>query len=183
MPLADKLAVRRLRPADASPLAELRREALDSAPLAFGSSTGDDRFISAEVLEKVLGQEDGNAVFGLFLEGALVGMTGLYLNMKAKELHKAHIWGMYVKPDVRRRGGAARLLDAAIKYAQQRPEVIQIHLSVTDAAPSAQDLYRKAGFLEWGCEPRALRWRGEFTDEHHLVLQLDRAPATRPPDR
>ena len=105
-------------------------------------------------------------------------MTGVYHSTNVKERHKAHIWGMYVRPEARRRGGAAKLLNAAVDRARQWSEVLQVHLCVTDAALAAQGLYRKAGFTVWGSEPRALRWQGEFTDELHLVLQFD-SPSDR----
>jgi hypothetical protein len=58
-------------------MAALRREALESAPLSFGSSVEDDRFRSVQAIEQALGREDGH-VYGLFLGPALVGMTGVY---------------------------------------------------------------------------------------------------------
>ena len=72
-----------------------------------------------------------------------------------------------------RRGGASNLLAAALAAAEEWPSVIQVHLSVTEASSAAEALYRKAGFVEWDREPRALRWQDEFTDELLRVLQLD----------
>ena len=43
--------VRRLRVEDAGPLVALRREALETDPLAFGSSIADDRGLSLELKE------------------------------------------------------------------------------------------------------------------------------------
>jgi hypothetical protein len=51
--------------------------------------------------------------------------------------------------------------------------VLQVHISVTDAAPGARQLYRRAGFREWGAEPRALGFDGQFVTEYHMVLELD----------
>ena len=171
--MIDELTVCRLQPEDASRMAELRKEALVAAPLAFGSSVDDDRFRSVEAIEQALSQEDA-VVFGLLSKEALVGMVGLYHSTNTKERHKAHIWGMYVKPEARRRGGATHLLNATIEWARHCPEILQVHLSMTNAAPAAHALYHNAGFVEWGREPQALRWQGEFTDEHHLVFRIDR---------
>mgnify|MGYP002152759359 CR=1 FL=1 len=117
-------------------MAALRREALESAPLSFGSSVEDDRFRSVQAIEQALGREDGH-VYGLFLGPALVGMTGVYRTTSVKEAHKAFVWGMYVRPGARRRGGATRLLAAAVACAKQWPDILQIHLCVTDSAPQA----------------------------------------------
>lgn len=159
-------------------MADLRREALSSAPLAFGSSLDDDRFASIQAVVEALMPGDGNVVFGLLHGQRLLGMAGGYHSTKVKERHKAFVWGMYVRPEARKRGGASRLLEAVVDWARQLPEVLQVHLSVTDAAPAARRLYERAGFIEWGSEPRALRWQREFTDERHLILQLD-SPSDR----
>lgn len=171
--LTAELLVRRLQPDDADQMAVLRIEALTSAPLAFGSSPQDDRFASTSAVRDALMPADDHVVFGLFHGQRLQGMAGAYHSRNDKERHKAYIWGMYVRREARRRGGATRLLGALVDWARGIPDVLQVLLSVTDAAPDARRLYQKAGFTEWGVEPRALHWQGEFTAERHLVLPLD----------
>ena len=167
------LTVRRLTRDDAQPMAALRREALDAAPLAFGSTPEDDRFGSIQAVEDALAPQDHRAVFGLWQGATLQGMVGVHGEQSVKERHKAYVWGMYVRPEARGRGGGTQLLQAVVAWARRRPDVLQVHLSVTDAADAARSLYRKAGFVEWGIEPRALSWQGEFVAERHLVLRLD----------
>ena len=48
--LSGELHVRRLRVEDAGPLVALRREALETDPMAFGSSIADDRGLSLELV-------------------------------------------------------------------------------------------------------------------------------------
>ncbi|UCF69367.1 MAG: GNAT family N-acetyltransferase [Acidobacteriota bacterium] len=177
--VAEFFNVRILRPEEAPALVALRREALESCPQAFASSLDDDRGLSIEYMQEAMSKTAQMTVFGLFDGGTLTGMTGLFREPKSKACHKAHIWGMYVRPGVRRRGGGMRLLNAAIDHARSWSGVVQVHLSVSESARAAQALYQRAGFVEWGREPRALRWQGEFLDERHLVLDLcpDETPA------
>ena len=169
--MTDERTIPRLQASDADQMARLRKEAITSAPLAFGSSPDDDRFSSTEAVHRVL-TEGNQAIFGLFVGDRLQGMVGSYNSLTSKECHKVFIWGMYVCPRVRGQGGGTQLLAAAVDWARNMPCVLQVHLSVTGSAPEASRLYEKAGFVEWGVEPRALQWQGEFTVERHLVLFL-----------
>jgi RimJ/RimL family protein N-acetyltransferase len=168
------LKVSALAPDDAPAVIALRREALSTTPLAFGASLEDDRGLSHESMRSSLADAVGSAVLGAFDAEALVGMAGIVRLEKVKSRHRAMIWGMFVTPTARRKGVGAALLGAAIDHARSWPGVVQVHLSVFATAEDAGRLYRRAGFREWGVEPRALLWEGRFVAEHHLVLDLER---------
>lgn len=165
--------VRLLGLADAGALMALRREALEASPLAFAASVDDDLGLSLEHVQRSLSQPDSSAIFGLFVNDEdLAGMVGLGRDSKIKTRHKAQIWGMYVRPGGRRRGGGRRLLEAAVEHARTWPGVLQVQLCVTESAEAARALYEAAGFREWGREPRALQWEGALVGERHMVLDL-----------
>ncbi|HZF18823.1 MAG TPA: GNAT family N-acetyltransferase [Burkholderiales bacterium] len=166
-----ELNIRKLGAADASALVELRREALETEPLAFGASPADDVGLVVESVRAFLGDHETQAVFGQFDGVHPVGMIGLVKARKVKQRHKATIWGMYVTPRARNNGVGRALLEAAIGHARGWG-LDQLQLSVTEAAPAARRLYEAAGFRLWGQEPRALRWNGRFVDEYHLVLRF-----------
>jgi Sortase and related acyltransferases len=166
-----ELNIRRLGAADASALVELRREALETEPLAFGASPADDVGLVVESVRGFLGDHETQAVFGQFDGTRLVGMIGLVKAHKVKQRHKATIWGMYVTPRARNKGVGRALLEAAIGHARGWG-LDQLQLSVTEAAPTARRLYEAAGFRLWGQEPRSLHWNGRFVDEYHLVLRF-----------
>jgi len=155
---------------DAPDLVALRREALQSDPLAFGASPEDDRPL--EFVQKALADTANQAVFGFYEENQLTGMLGILRVKKRKEKHKAYIWGMYVRADSRRKGAGSAMLLAAIQKAQEWSGVSQIHLSVTETAIAAKRLYERVGFQQWGREPRSLCWNGTFVDEYHFILRL-----------
>jgi len=172
-----ELYIRRLRAADADALVVLRREALETDPLAFGASADDDIGLVRESVRTFLGDHDEQAVFGQYDGADLIGMIGLIRASKVKERHKATIWGIYVTPRARSRGVGRALLEAAIEHARGW-ELEQLQLTVTEAAPHAKRLYETAGFRPWGQAPRALHWKGRFVDEYHLVLEVAE-PCTR----
>lgn len=164
--------VRRLQPDDAPALASLRRQALEGDPLAFGASVEDDRLLSLDFTRAMLADPREHAIFGLFLGADLAGMVGVMRDPHLKRRHVATIWGMYVAGEARGKGNGRALLDAAVGHARAWRGVQQVHLAVTDAATGARRLYESAGFHAWGREPRALHWKGQFVDDHHLVLEL-----------
>lgn len=148
--------IRRLEEPDIESLVTLRREALVSDPFAFSSSPDTDVGLDPEFLRKAMRNTSAQGMFGAFEDGALVGMAGVYRQDKAKEAHKAGVWGMYVRPAHRGRGLGRELLSAAIEFARSLPGVTHLHLSVSETAPAALRLYQSMGFVTWGTEPGAL---------------------------
>ncbi len=172
------LEIRRLRPADVTDLVPLRREALETDPLAFGASTDDDRGLSPDLVRTALADEDEQAIFGYFEGGALAGMVGVIRASKTKQRHTATIWGMYVSPRARNKGAGRGLIEAAIRHATGWG-LDHVQLAVTETAEVARRLYEAAGFRAWGRQPRALHVDGRFVDEYHLTLDLRPATARR----
>jgi GNAT superfamily N-acetyltransferase len=164
--------IRRLGPEDAAALVSLRREALDTDPLAFGAAPGDDRLSLDSAPALLAPSRQDQMVFGLFLGGDLAGMVGVRREPQMKRRHVAIVWGLYVTPPARGKGRSRALLQAALQQARRWPAVDQVELAVSDTAVAARRLYESLGFRAWGREPRALHWQGRFVDDHHLVLDL-----------
>jgi GNAT superfamily N-acetyltransferase len=99
-----ELNIQRLGGADAAALIALRREALETEPLAFGASAEDDVGLLPQSVRTFLGDHEEQAVFGQFDGADLIGMIGLIRASKVKQRHKAAIWGMYVLPRARNKG-------------------------------------------------------------------------------
>jgi RimJ/RimL family protein N-acetyltransferase len=164
--------VRRLEGADAQDWAVLRREALETHPLAFGSSVPNDPQLLVEFILARLDTPEESAVFGAFIDNTMVGIIGIRRDTGKKELHKSSIWGMYVNAKNRRSGIGKMLLDATIQEARSYPGVEQVGISVSDVATDAKKLYEKVGFQAWGTEPHALYWDGCYADEIYMILKL-----------
>jgi len=166
---AGRFAVRRLLPADAPAFRTLRLEALAGHPEAFGASLEDE---AAQGEAFFAARLSTNAVFGGNLPGApqLGGIMALAIPTSAKSRHKGLLWGVYLRPEARGSGLAAALLDAVLHHAQGRVE--EVRLAVTAGNTAARRLYLRAGFTEWGREPRAVKIGESYYDEHHMVLRL-----------
>lgn len=172
------IAIRQLGIDDMDTFWPVRYRALTEHPDAFGSSADEVRAWPAAQRQDLVTNRylDGeNVIIGAFSEdGQLVGMTGVVRLTSAKVRHRAEIWGVYVAPEARGQGVAARLFAAAEAYLLQLDGVRQVHLAVSSHNRAAIATYARAGFVLWGTEPRALIVDGQPVDEDHMVLVLDR---------
>jgi ribosomal protein S18 acetylase RimI-like enzyme len=104
-------------------------------------------------------------------EGELVAIGGLVIGQVPKQAHKASIQGVYVRPQLRRRGIARRLLEALIELArQQGVEILQLAV-MADSAP-ARRLYADLGFVEYGLEKHALKHEERYYHDSLMALDL-----------
>jgi ribosomal protein S18 acetylase RimI-like enzyme len=176
------MTVIRLRPHDAQRYIELRREMLEESPWAFGASPEDDVARDPAAVEEMLARPNG-AVFAVEEPAAatrsqdaegrvLIAAAGVVRQTRAKFVHRARIWGVYVSPEHRRRGLGRAVVAAAIELAGTWPGVDWVDLSVSSAAPGALRLYEALGFLAWGREPDATQVHGRRHDEIHMALRL-----------
>jgi RimJ/RimL family protein N-acetyltransferase len=168
------LEIRRLVPDDAVAYRALRLRALAEHPDAFTSSHEEE---TRRPLDDTLArlQPDGaEAVWGAFLDGALVGSIGLARERRAKNRHKAVVFGMYVAAEHAGRGMGAVLLARVVDEARRLPGLLQLVLTVTDTNIAARRLYERQGFDSFGVEPRAIRIGGDYLAKNHMILFLDR---------
>ncbi len=119
-----------------------------------------------------LGAESGDAVYGAVVDGELVGVLGLAREPRAKNRHKAVVFGMYVMPEHGGRGIGAALLAYVIAEAKGQAGVEQLVLTVTRTNDIARALYERVGFRSFGVEPRAIRVERSYLDKDHMVLFL-----------
>lgn len=171
------MKIRKLTAADSDEFVALRREALVDSPLAFGASPDDDFVSSPDAVVDHLRRGDDSVIFGAFDGDHLAGVVGMYRDGHRKSSHKAHIWGMFVRPPHRGRGIGRDLLDAAIAHARSMPGITRVDLAASSAAAAARRLYRRAGFVIWGTDPDALRDGGRSVAEDHMVFIVGAAGA------
>jgi ribosomal protein S18 acetylase RimI-like enzyme len=160
--------IRRLMPADAPLYREIRLEALQQAPAAFGSTFEQERSQSLAQFEEVLAKAD---VFGAFRGKDLLGMAGYRTQVGAKRAHKGLLWGMYVRSGARGTGVAKPLVEAVLAHARERVELVQ--LSVVSDNEVAQRLYRSCGFVTYGHEAHSLKQDGRYYDQVLMAVALD----------
>lgn len=149
---------------------------LQEHPDAFTSSYADDSEIPISTTEHRLAPASRDWVFGAFVANELGGLVGISREPRAKNRHKASVFGMYVAPEHGRRGMGAALLRRVIETAQSQPGIEQLVLTVTDSNVAARALYEKFGFRSFGVEPRAIRVNDGvndvYYDKNHMILFL-----------
>jgi ribosomal protein S18 acetylase RimI-like enzyme len=158
-------SIRRLGPSEA--YRSIRLEALQNEPDAFGSTFEKE---SAEPLQVFIDSLARNAIFGSFFGDRLAGVAGFYIMPGPKMSHKGVLWGMYVVPEARGSGLAAALVETVLAYAGK--EVEQVQLTVVVSNPRARRFYERMGFVEYGLEEKALKYKGGYFDEVLMVKFL-----------
>ena len=124
--MGDGLEIRPLTEDDAPAWRELRLRMLRDHPDVFGSSWEEFERQSLEEVARRMRERNSppdNALFGAFMNGVLIGSTGLHREEGAKDRHKAMIWGVYAAPEARGRGVGRALMEAAIVRARATPGV------------------------------------------------------------
>jgi ribosomal protein S18 acetylase RimI-like enzyme len=169
------IEVRRLLPVDAALYREIRLEALNLAPEAFGSTFARE---SVKPLTWFAARLEDAAVFGAFAGGNLLGTAGFFRKQGQKEAHKGALWGMYVRPGTRKAGVGKLLAEAVIEHARQRVELIQ--LTVVSGNKPARRLYDSLGFSEYGIEKNSLKQDGRYWDEVLMAKSLLPDEAAQP---
>ncbi len=170
------MIIRRLSPADVRDYRRIRLRGLRESPACFGSSYSEDARRPVKEYADRLKWTAGQWTFGGFERKRLVGLITLVRDHRKKERHKASIVGLYVDPQVRRKGVGRALLSHAIATAQGMRGLRQLRLSVTAANQSAVRLYQSLGFSIYGREEDALHVRGVFYAELLLARYLVERP-------
>ena len=152
---------------------ELRLEALQNNPEAFGTSY-EEAIQRENPIERVKSnlKVKGNYTFGAFDQSTLVGVVTLSQEGSLKMKHRANIVAMYVSPTVRGKGIGKALMELAIEQAKVSPEIVKVNLAVVTSNEAAKNLYLQLGFIVFGTEKMALKVGDTYYDEHHMSLIL-----------
>jgi RimJ/RimL family protein N-acetyltransferase len=127
----------------------------------------------AQVAERIRPTPHGSFVTGAWdEEGRLVGNIGFRREPQIKSRHKGMLWGVYLTAVHRGKGTAKRLLAASLDRIKTYPDLLQVTLAVSAEQKAAWNLYRSAGFKEYGLELAALKIGDDYVDEHWMVLRL-----------
>lgn len=140
------LVIRTLEPQEWPAYREIRLRSLADAPDAFCSTLADEQQRSPDQWAARLSAaavSGRDAPFIAELDGAVVGL--LWAQLDAADPVVANLFQVWVAPESRGQGVAARLLQQAIAWAASRNASL-VQLSVTCGDSAAVRLYGRAGF-------------------------------------
>lgn len=165
------IELRPLGPADAALYRAIRLEGLADSPHAFASTIESEQ---DEPPERFAARLADDFVLGAFRATELLGVAGFYAQPKPKHRHKGILWGMYVSRAHRQAGVGRRLVEAIVAHARQYVEVLQLFVVSDNTA--ARRLYESVGFVAYGVERHATKYRGEYHDDVLMALSLLESP-------
>lgn len=174
IPPADPVDVRRLQTEDATAYRALMLQAYADHPDAFTSSVAGRESLPLSWWTQRLAAGEGAraVVFGAFCDGALVGAAGLSVEAREKARHKSTLFGMVVASAYRGHGLGLLLVQAVLDHAASQPQLRLVQLTVTQGNASAQALYQRMGFVEFGVEPLAVAVGGGYVSKVHMWRPL-----------
>jgi ribosomal protein S18 acetylase RimI-like enzyme len=145
-PSQTSLVIRTLEPHEWPAYRDIRLRSLADAPDAFCSTLADEQARSPDLWAARLSAaavSGRDAPFVAELAGAVVGL--LWAQLDAADPAVANLYQVWVAPENRGHGVAARLLQQAIAWAKSRNATL-VQLSVTSGDTAAVRLYSRAGF-------------------------------------
>jgi RimJ/RimL family protein N-acetyltransferase len=169
------ILVRKLTIADAEQYRSCRLDALRDAPTAFLTSYEEEKLRTIDTFRERLQEQENrsdNATFGAFDGDRLIGLTGIFREVRLRRQHKMYIVSVFVRPEYRGKGVGDSLIEAAISHARTVDGVEHIELSVSSDNIAARTLYVSHGFMLWGTEPSFKKVNGVDYNEDNMTLKL-----------
>lgn len=166
---------RRLNLTDVEQYRSIMLEAYEKHPDAFTSSKEERAALPIDWWYARLNPKDdaSEIVIGALTGDELVGVVGVTFETRQKIQHKSHLFGMYVKPTMRKSRIGRKLVLAALEEARSHPHVTVMQLTVTDGNQSAQKLYESCGFVTFGIEPYAVTiGQGTYVSKAHMWCDI-----------
>lgn len=139
--------VRQFLPEEWPLFRKVRLKALEEDPAVFSATREEAETIEHHKWQADLSSPD-LAVFGVFDEGKLIGMTGIAVKRKNDpEGQTAVLWGSWLEPEYRGKGISAQMYQARINWARHHPDVKRIVVSHRASNNVSRKANQKHGFF------------------------------------
>jgi ribosomal protein S18 acetylase RimI-like enzyme len=111
---------------------------------------------------------------GAYSENQLAGIVSFTRDGGDREKlrHKGVLFRMYVSKDFRGQGIAKKLIEKLVERVKQIADIEQINLTVIANNDNAKKLYEKFGFITFGSESNAIKWKEKYFTEDQMALKL-----------
>jgi RimJ/RimL family protein N-acetyltransferase len=146
----------------------VRLKALASDPSAFGRSYAQEATFTDQEWQARL-QDTDAAMFGIFENGALIGMTGLYIH--PEDPQTTRFMADWLEPAARGKGYAAKMHEARTAWAKARPGIHRLSICYRADNTTAKRIGEKFGFTFTHADDHI--WPdGANVPLHHYELRL-----------
>lgn len=164
-----------LKDKHASEYLSIRVESEIELPQFVGPSAERELLAGENGIQEILSKypAEGTTVFGAFVSERLVGVVAVTQRLSPKFIHRAFIWGMYVRKEARQLNIGAALLEHTFSWARSSSEVKVLWLQVTSTNTPAIIFYKKYGFKKYGTEPKSLFTQEIYHDVHYMQISID----------
>lgn len=157
---------------DALQLREIRLEALQAVPEAFGSDyETESQHPESFWEERAGGSKNGGNFVAEDASGRFVGLIGIFTDGRQKTGHVGNIVSVYVLPEVRGQGVGDGLMRVCLDWARVQ-NLARVRLAVVTTNAPAIGLYKQHGFKVYGEESDVIRIGDQSYDELLMDLTL-----------
>lgn len=118
--------------------------------------------------------KEDSFTLGVYKDHTLAGIVSFARDGHDREKlrHKGLLFRMYVSADFRGQGIAKRLIEELLERVKKIHDIEQINLTVIANNARAKALYENFGFVTFGSEQNAIKWKGKYFAEDQMVLLL-----------
>jgi RimJ/RimL family protein N-acetyltransferase len=161
----------KITPEDSSKYRAVRLESLQEYPNHFGSTYKEQKQKQKLTFEQFIETSTPQCfIVGAFHTGTLIGICGFYSSNEGRYKHRGEIIQLYVQPKYQNYKIGFNLLKATISKAFEIEALEQIELEVITRIQSANKIYEKIGFQEYGLLKNFLKNDKTYCNKRLMVL-------------
>lgn len=141
------VSIRRLLPDDWALVKTIRLKALQTNPGVFGGHYADEVAKSDDQWRAQMENRDC-AVFGVFDDDAVIGMTGIVIDRDDPARKKAYLWGSWLAPEWRGKGISRLMYEARLAWAREHPTCEKLVVSHRASNLTSMRANQRYGFKQ-----------------------------------